>query len=98
VYRHYQRTISCLLMRLLEIQTRNHCYTALLLGQDKALISGRSEYCPRPFVMTIVGSTWGSKLKLHPVSRRMHLQFLRPAYRKAIITSSIQEVRECLPA
>ena len=83
---------------VLEIQTRNRCYTALILGHDKALISGHPDYCPHPVLVTIVGSTWGgSMLKLHFVGRGMHLKFLHPGYKTPIVTSSIREIRE-LPA
>jgi hypothetical protein len=47
--------------------------------------------------VAIAGSTWGgSMLKLRFVGRGMHLEFSHPAYRTPIVTSPIQDVRECL--
>ena len=81
---------------VLQIRTRHHCYTAVLLGDSAALISGHPQYCPKPVRVAIAGSTWGgSMLKLRYVGRGMRLEFSHPEYRTPIITSSIQEIREC---
>lgn len=80
---------------VLEIETQNHRYTAVFLGESKALISGHPEYCPEPVLVGISGSTWGgSMLKLRYIGRGMHLEFSHPEYRTPIVTSRIQEVRE----
>ncbi len=81
---------------VLEIRTMHRCYTAVLLGQGEALLSGHPEYCPQPVLVEIAGSTWGgSMLKLDFVGRGMHLEFHHPEYETPIVTSRIQEVREC---
>ncbi len=82
---------------VLQIRTQHHHYTALLLGEGSALISGHPQYCPQPVQVTIAGSTWGgSMLKLRFIGRGMHLEFHHPAYATPIITSPIQEI--CEPA
>jgi hypothetical protein len=86
---------------VLQIQTMHHCYTAVLLGGSEALLSGHPEFCPQPVQVAIAGSTWGgSMLKLQYVGRGMHLEFRHPLYATPIITSPIQEIRDCvqLPA
>jgi len=80
---------------VLQIRTQHHFYTALLLGEGAALISGHPEFCPEPVQVTIAGSTWGgSMLKMHFIGRGMHLEFHHPAYSTPIITSAIQEICE----
>jgi hypothetical protein len=80
---------------VLEIQTQNHRYTAVFLGESQVLISGHPEFCPEPVLVAIAGSTWGgSMLKLRYIGRGMHLEFCHPEYRTPIITSRIQDVRE----
>jgi hypothetical protein len=82
---------------VLQIQTMHHCYTAILLDSSRALISGHPEYCPRPVLVAIAGSTWGgSMLKLRFIGRGMHLEFRHPEYQTPIVTSPIREIRECL--
>src|SRR5207245_5198397 len=82
---------------VLQIQAMHHCYTAVLLDSSRALISGHPEYCPRPVLVAIAGSTWGgSMLKLRFVGRGMHLEFCHPEYQTPIVTSPIREIRECL--
>ena len=74
---------------VLQIQTLNHCYTAVLLGGSEALLSGHPEFCPQPVQVAIAGSTWGgSMLKLQYVGRGMHLEFRHPEYPTPIITSA----------
>ena len=80
---------------VLQIQTMNHCYTAVLLGGSEAMLSGHPEFCPQPVQVAIAGSTWGgSMLKLQYVGRGMHLEFRHPQYPTPIITSAIQEIRD----
>src|SRR5580698_3415678 len=80
---------------ILEIQTLNHCYKAVLLGGSDALISGHPEFCPNPVQVAIAGSSFGgSMLKLRYVGRGMHLEFRHPEYATPIITSPIQEIRD----
>ena len=80
---------------VLQIRTQHHFYTAQLLGEGAALISGHPQYCPEPVQVTIAGSTWGgSMLKVRFIGRGMHLEFHHPAYSTPIITSPIQEIRE----
>lgn len=82
---------------VLRIQTMHHCYTAVLLGGNDALISGHPEFCPHPVQVAIAGSTWGgSMLKMQYVGRGMHLEFHHPEYPTPIITSPIQEIRDYL--
>jgi len=81
---------------VLHIQTQNHCYTAVLREDGSALISGHPQFCPQPVLVSIAGSTWGgSMLKQRFVGRGMHLEFCHPEYRTPIVTSRIQEIREC---
>ena len=80
---------------VLQIRTQHHCYTAILLGGRRALISGHPAYCPQPVLVAILGSTWGgSMLKLRFVGRGMHLEFSHPEYRTPIVTPVIQEIQE----
>jgi hypothetical protein len=82
---------------ILEIHTQHHCYTAVLVGNGEAFLSGHPHFCPEPVLVAIAGSTWGgSMLKLRFVGRGMHLEFYHPNYRTPIITSPIQEIRERL--
>jgi len=74
---------------VLQIQTQHHSYTALLLGEGVALISGHPEYCPDPVQVTIAGSTWGgSMLKVRFIGRGMRLEFHHPGYATPIVTST----------
>jgi hypothetical protein len=80
---------------VLQIRTQNHSYTALLLGDSSALLSGHPEFCPQPVQVTIAGSTWGgSMLKARYIGRGMHLEFHHPKYSTPIVTSPIQEICE----
>jgi hypothetical protein len=80
---------------VLQIETQNHRYTAVLLGGSEALISGHPEFCPEPVLVAISGSTWGgTMLKQCYIGRGMHLEFCHPAYRTPIVTSCIQDIRE----
>jgi len=80
---------------VLQIRTQHHSYTALLLGNSSALISGHPQYCPQPVQVSIAGSTWGgSMLKMRFIGRGMRLEFRHPAYSAPIVTSPIQEICE----
>src|SRR5271168_1124151 len=80
---------------VLHIRTQHHFYTALLLGEGLALISGHPRYCPQPVQVIIAGSTWGgSMLKVRFIGRGMHLEFHHPAYSTPIVTSAIEEILE----
>lgn len=80
---------------ILQIQTQHHLYTAVLVDDASAMISGHPEYCPQPVLVAIAGSTWGgSMLKRHFVGRGMRLEFSHPEYKTPIVTSSIQDIRE----
>ena len=81
---------------VLQIETQNHCYTAVLLDEGSALISGHPQYCPQPVRVAIAGSTWGGSMpKRRFVGRGMHLEFRHPEYGTPIVTSRIKEIREC---
>jgi hypothetical protein len=83
---------------VLQIQTQHHCYTALFLGDNQALIWGHPEFCPQPVPVAIAGSTWGgTMLKVRYVGRGMRLEFHHPGYRTPIVTSPIQEINERRP-
>lgn len=80
---------------VLQIETQNHRYTAVILGGSEALLSGHPEFCPEPVVVAISGSTWGgSMLKQRFIGRGMHLEFCHPDYHTPIVTSRIEEIRE----
>ena len=80
---------------VLQIRTQHHFYTARLLGDSLALISGHPKYCPQPVQVTIAGSTWGgSMIKARFIGRGMHLEFHHPAFCGPIVTSPIQEIVE----
>ena len=81
---------------VLQIETQNHCYTAVLVDEGSVLISGHPKYCPQPVLVAIAGSTWGgSLLKRRFVGRGMHLEFRHPEYQAPIVTTRIREIREC---
>jgi hypothetical protein len=80
---------------ILFIQTQHHCYTAVFLKENQALIWGHPTFCPRPVPVSIAGSTWGgSMLKSRFLGRGMRLEFHHPAYRTPIVTSPIREIQE----
>ena len=81
---------------VLHIQTQHHCYTLIHCGENRGLISGHPEFCPRPVAVRIAGSTWGgSMLKRHFIGRGMRLAFKHPQYETPIVTSRILEIWEC---
>ena len=80
---------------VLEIETENHTYTAIVHRHAEALLSGHPDFCPEPVSVRIHGSTWGgSMLKRAFIGRGMHLEFRHPDHRRAIVTSRIVEIRE----
>jgi hypothetical protein len=83
---------------VLLIQTQHHCYAAVFLGDNRALIWGHPKFCPRPVPVSIAGSTWGgTMLKSRYVGRGMRLEFHHPAYPTPIVTSPIQAIDERRP-
>jgi hypothetical protein len=83
---------------VLLIQTQHHCYAAVFLGDNRALLWGHPKFCPRPVSVSIVGSTWGgTMLKSRFVGRGMRLEFHHPGYSTPIITSPIQAIDERRP-
>jgi len=83
---------------ILQIHTQHHCYTAVFLGDNQALIWRHPEFCPQPVPVAIAGSTWGgTMLKVRFVGRGMRLEFHHPGYRTPIVTSPIREINERLP-
>lgn len=81
----------------LQVTTRNTRYQLLVLIGNMALITGHSLYCPRPVLVRIHGSTWGgSMLKVRFIGRGMCMEFSHPQYQTPVLTSPIQEIRECL--
>jgi hypothetical protein len=81
----------------LQVTTRNTRYQLFVLIGNMVLITGHSLYCPRPVLVRIHGSTWGgSMLKVRFIGRSMCLEFAHPQYQTPILTSPIQEIRECL--
>jgi len=80
----------------LKVQTRHTLYL-IEKRADGFYISGHIRYCPVPTKCSIHGSTWGgSMLKMGFVGRDMNLEFSING--KTIVTSTIQEVEEMLPA
>jgi hypothetical protein len=81
---------------MLRMHTENTCYEIIVLHGGSSYLSGHPLYCPQPVLVTIAGSTWGgSMLKLHFIGRGMHLEFRHPGYSTPIVTSIIQEIRDC---
>lgn len=79
----------------LEVETQNHSYVLVHLGEGKALLSGHPKYCPTPVLVRIHGSNWGgSMLKAAFLGRGMHMEFRHPSYERPIITSRIVEIRQ----
>lgn len=81
----------------LEVTTLNSRYQLRVLLGNMALITGHPLYCPGPVLVRIHGSTWGgSMLKVRFIGRGMCMEFGHPQYQTPILTSPIQEIRECL--
>jgi hypothetical protein len=80
----------------LQVTTDHTCYQIRVLFGRIALISGHPQYCPRPVLVTIHGSTAdGSMLKADFIGRGMRLKFHHPKYGAAIVTSAIQGIHKC---
>jgi hypothetical protein len=80
---------------ILFIQTQHHCYTAVFMGDNQALLWGHPQFCPKPISVSIAGSTWGgTMLKSRFVGRGMRLEFHHPEYSTPIVTSPIREIQE----
>ena len=76
---------------VLLIQTQHSCYTIVLQNAGQALISGHPQFCPKPVLVILEGSTWGgSMLKPGYIGRGMHLEFRHPQYEAPIVTSRIE--------
>lgn len=79
---------------MLDVETENRHYVLENMGDGKALIVGHPEFCPRPVLVDVHGSTWGgSMLKMGFVGRGMRLEFRHPAH-GIIHTSRIHQIRE----
>ncbi len=77
---------------VLSVQTQNHVYRMVALGDETALISGHPEFCPEPAEVRIHGSTWGgSMIKEKFVGRGMRLEFSHPV-QGIILTSRIIDI------
>jgi hypothetical protein len=79
----------------LELETANHRYSLLNLGNWRVRISGHPRYCPEPTEVTICGSSsGGSLLKPGYVGRGMRLAFSHPTL-DVVTTSPILGLRLC---
>jgi hypothetical protein len=80
---------------VLFIQTQHHCYTAVFMKENQALIWGHPQFCPKPVSVSITGSTWGgTMIKSRFVGRGMRLEFHHPGFATPIVTSPIREINE----
>ena len=78
----------------IEVRTQNRSYFLENQGDAEVMIQGHPEFCPKPVLVTVHGSTWGgSMIKVHFIGRGMHLEFGHPEFH-AITTSRIQDIRE----
>ena len=78
----------------LEVQTENRSYHIVNRGGGQALISGHPQFCPKPVLVGIHGSTWGgSMLKVGFLGRGMRMEFGHTPY-GVIVTSRIREIRQ----
>jgi len=81
----------------LQVTTHNTRYQLIVLIGNMVLITGHPRYCPTPVLVRVHGSTWGgSMLKVRFIGRGMHMEFVHPEYQIPIVTSPIQEIRECV--
>jgi hypothetical protein len=79
---------------VLQVRTLNHEYTIVNKGSGQALISGHPQFCPKPVLVRIKGSTWGgAMLKESFIGRGMRLEF-QPEAQSPITTSPILEIEE----
>jgi hypothetical protein len=78
---------------VVSVQTLNHLYKVIVMGEDTALISGHPQFCPDPVEVRIHGSTWGgSMLRTRFLGRGMHMEFEHPVH-KTIVTSRILDIQ-----
>jgi hypothetical protein len=69
-------------------------YTIVNKGSGLVLISGHPQYCPKPVLAHIKGSTWGgAMLKEHYIGRGMRLEFQLEDDRP-VLTSRILEIEQ----
>ena len=81
----------------LEIRTENRSYWLVYRGSGQAMLSGHPQFCPKPVMVRIHGSTWGgSMIKTEYIGRGMRLEFRHPDH-KTVLTSRILEIRERSP-
>lgn len=79
---------------VLDVQTANTLYTIENLGDGEVLISGHPEICPKPVVVNLHGSTWGTPmLKLRFIGRDMSMEFSHPE-KGVVRTSRVREIHE----
>ena len=79
----------------LQVRTQHTCYEVLVLFGSMALISGHPLYCPRPVLVTILGSTWGGSMLEIRFGRGTCMEFHHPESGTTIVKCPIQEIREC---
>jgi hypothetical protein len=78
----------------LELETENHRYSVINLGEGRIRICGHPEFCPAPVEVTLCGSNFGgSLLKSNYFGRGMRLEFWHPS-RNLVTTSRIVEIRQ----
>lgn len=81
---------------ILEVETRNRRYCVEKRGDNQILIHGHPKFCPDPVVVELRGSTWGgSMIKVGFIGREMRLEFRHPSF-GVILTSRIEDIRECV--
>ena len=82
---------------VVRFRTQSHTYTLVNCGEGHAWLQGHPDYCPKPVLVRINGSSWGgTALKRRFIGRGMHLEFEHPEYRRPIVTSLVREIREGL--
>ena len=78
---------------LIEVETTNHVYEVENRGDGKVLIAGHPEYCPRPVLVDLYGSTLGNQMiKVWFIGRGMKMEFRHPTL-GVIRTARVQEIR-----
>jgi hypothetical protein len=81
----------------IEVETTNHVYEVENRGDGKVLIAGHPEYCPRPVLVDLHGSTLGNQMiKMRFIGRGMKMEFRHPTF-GVIRTGRVQEIRERKP-
>ena len=74
-----------------EVETKHHTYRVEYRGQGKALVSGHPDYCPRPVLVDLCGSTLGGELKFQVIQPGMRMLFFHPVF-GAVSTSRVLQV------